>query len=92
VWAYWKRRVAIGVGALVAAAGIGVGVYFLVDALKGEPKEVAPAPAPRIVIHEKRPRPEAAKELGFPEFATKNTTRVAGADPVANAAAVALAV
>jgi hypothetical protein len=92
VWAYWKRRVAIGVGALVAAAGIGVGVYFLVDALKGEPKEEAPAPAPRIVIHEKRPQPEAAKELGFPEFATKNTTRVAGADPVANAAAVALAV
>ncbi len=31
----------------------------------------------------------AAKDLGFPEFATKNTTRVAGADPVANAAAVA---
>jgi hypothetical protein len=92
VWAYWKRRVAIGVGAVVALAGIGVGVYFLVDALKKEPKEAAPAPAPRIVIHEKRPQPEAAKELGFPEFATKNTTRVSGADPVADAAAVALAV
>jgi hypothetical protein len=30
--------------------------------------------------------------LGFPVFATKNTTRVAGADPVANAAGVARAV
>ena len=35
---------------------------------------------------------EAARELGFPGFATKNTTRVAGGDAVANAAAVARAV
>jgi hypothetical protein len=84
--------VAIGAGVLVGLAGIGVGVYFLVDALKEEPKQAPPAPAPRIVIHEKRPQPQAAQELGFPEFATKNTTRVAGADPVADAAAVALAV
>jgi hypothetical protein len=34
----------------------------------------------------------AAADLGFPVFATKNTTRVGGADPVANAAAVARAV
>lgn len=34
----------------------------------------------------------AAESLGFPGFATKNTTRVGGADEVANAAAVALAV
>ena len=31
-------------------------------------------------------------ELGYPAFATKNTTRVGGADPAANAAGVALAV
>lgn len=92
MWAYWKRRVAIGAGVLVALAAIGVGAYFLVDAIKDEPKQEAPGPAPRIVIHEKRPQPEAAQELGFPEFATKNTTRVSGADPVADAAAVALAV
>jgi hypothetical protein len=36
--------------------------------------------------------PERTEDLGFPAFATKNTTRVAGADPVANAVAVALAV
>jgi hypothetical protein len=34
----------------------------------------------------------AAQDLGFPIFATKNTTRIGGADPVANAAGVALAV
>ena len=35
---------------------------------------------------------EAARDLGFPAFATKNTTRVGGADAIANAAAVARAV
>ena len=50
-----------------------------------------PAPAPQVVVAEV-PAPEEAEELGFPAFATKNTTRVAGADPVANAAGVALAV
>jgi hypothetical protein len=35
---------------------------------------------------------EAAADLGFPAFATKNTTRVAGSDPVALAAGVARAV
>lgn len=34
----------------------------------------------------------APQQLGFPAFATKNTTRVGGADPVADAAAVARAV
>ncbi len=36
--------------------------------------------------------PQAAQKLGFPALATKNTTRVAGADPAADAAGVALAV
>jgi hypothetical protein len=34
----------------------------------------------------------ASSDLGFPAFATKNTTRVGGADPIADAAAVARAV
>jgi hypothetical protein len=34
----------------------------------------------------------AAQDLGFPTFATKNTTRIGGADAVANAAAAARAV
>jgi predicted small secreted protein len=37
-------------------------------------------------------QPRAAENLGFPTFATKNTTRVAGADATATAAAVARAV
>ncbi len=37
-------------------------------------------------------QPNAPQELGFPGFATKNTTRVGGADPIADAAAVARAV
>src|SRR5947209_6777778 len=36
--------------------------------------------------------PQAGQKLGFPTVATKNTTRVAGADPIADAAGVALAV
>jgi hypothetical protein len=36
--------------------------------------------------------PQAAEQLGIPTVATKNTTRVAGADPVADAAGVARAV
>ena len=36
------------------------------------------------------PRPPT--DLGFPAFATKNTTRIGGADPIANAAGVARAV
>jgi hypothetical protein len=37
-------------------------------------------------------QPDAATGLGFPAFATKNTTRIGGADPVADAAGVARAV
>ncbi len=40
----------------------------------------------------KSSEPEAAHDLGFPAFATKNTTRIGGADPTANAAGVARAV
>jgi hypothetical protein len=36
--------------------------------------------------------PQAGQKLGFPAVATKNTTRVAGADAIADAAGVALAV
>jgi hypothetical protein len=36
--------------------------------------------------------PQAGQRLGFPSVATKNTTRVSGTDPVADAAGVALAV
>jgi hypothetical protein len=35
---------------------------------------------------------ESTEELGYPAFATSNTTRVGGSDPAANAAGIALAV
>jgi hypothetical protein len=34
----------------------------------------------------------SAEEFGYPSFATSNTTRIGGSDPIANAAATALAV
>ena len=78
----------MGAGALVALAGVGVGAYLGIDSLNGD--EEPAAPAPRIVVREGQPA--AVEDLGFPAFATKNTTRVAGVDPVADAAGVSLAV
>jgi ell wall binding domain 2 (CWB2) len=86
--AVWRRRLAVIAGVLVVLGGVGVGVYFLVDSLRDNEKQ--PAPAPSIVVHEQQ-APQT-QDLGFPAFATKNTIRVAGPDPVADAAGVALAV
>src|SRR4051794_5630172 len=38
------------------------------------------------------PSPQVAEALAFPAFATNNTTRIGGPDPISNAAGVALAV
>ncbi len=89
--------------ALKAIAGlVAIAVVFLAAAVLGgggsnsDTSEPAPAPtqappesAPEAV---KTPAVEAAEELGFPSFATNNTTRVGGSDPATIAAAVALAV
>jgi hypothetical protein len=56
----------------------------------------APAPEARPESAPQRPAVEPTTEgpedLGYPGFATSNTTRVGGGDPASNAAAVALAV
>src|SRR5687768_3022096 len=57
----------------------------------------APSPQERAeqgtpVLGQSGDEEPAGPALGFPVFATKNTTRVGGADPVADAAAVAQAV
>src|SRR6476659_5318189 len=88
VAAEWRRRLAVMVGILVALGAVGVGVYFLVDSLGDSDKQPAPAPSVVVVPDQQAP---ATQDLGFPAFATKNTTRVAGLDAVANAAGVALA-
>jgi hypothetical protein len=54
------------------------------------PKEQAKQGNP--VLGQSGDEQPAGPALGFPVFATKNTTRVGGADPVADAAAVAQAV
>lgn len=53
----------------------------------------APAPAPADTGDSaESPSSQTAEALGYPSFATNNTVRIGGADPVANAAGAALAV
>lgn len=52
----------------------------------------APAPAPASKGDEKAAsRAQTAEALGYPGFATNNTTRIGGSEPAANAAGAALA-
>jgi ell wall binding domain 2 (CWB2) len=77
-----------------------VAVVFLVAAVLGgggsnkQSSQSAPAPAtPGNAREEKEtPAAAAAEELGYPSFATNNTTRVGGSDSATTAAGVALAV
>jgi hypothetical protein len=90
-----KKRVP---GALKAIVGLVVlAIAFIVAAvLGGGAKEsgtspgAAPVPGAETTTPQ-APAEETAGELGYPAFATSNTTRVGGGDPVANAAGVALA-
>jgi hypothetical protein len=89
---FWLRDHPLRVlGGLVAVAAVGAGIYVLVTEVIGD-EESAPAPAPQAVIQKVDSGEDEANELGFSAFATKNTTRVAGADPIADAAGTALAV
>jgi hypothetical protein len=92
-----KRRRKPIPGALKAIAGLFVlAVVFIVAAILGGRGGgggvETPAPLSKA---SSTPGGEAAaqtpQELGYPAFATANTTRVGGADPAATAAAVALA-
>lgn len=87
-------------GALKAIAALfALAVVFIVAAVLGggsseeDRSPSGPAPTPMQQGSRAEEAPEAsATELGFPAFATSNTTRVGGGDPASNAAAVALAV
>jgi hypothetical protein len=57
----------------------------------GRPTGGGPAQEPPVLGREGDDE-EAAAGLGFPAFATSNTTRVGGADPIADAAGIAEAV
>jgi hypothetical protein len=79
-----------------------VALVFLIAAVLGgggsNKKDEKPAAAPvqakpEPAAEEKQtPTAEAAEELGYPSFATNNTTRVGGSDAATTAAGVALAV
>jgi hypothetical protein len=59
----------------------------------GEAPAPAPAPAPASKGDERAASPSQTTEaLGYPGFATNNTTRIGGSDPASNAAGAALAV
>ena len=81
------RHWALAGGAIALVAALGVGVYLLAS---GGEDDVA-NPAPEVVVREVA-APERPDELGFPAFATKNTTRNGSPSPPATAAAAALAV
>ncbi len=96
------RRRPIPTALKAIAALVLVAVVFIVAAVVGgsggsdsETESAAPAPAPAPAPDgeaAEAPATQTAEQLGYPAFATNNTTRVGGSDPAANAAAVALAV
>jgi hypothetical protein len=90
-------------GALKAiVALVIVAIIFIVVAVLGgsgggkdDSSSAGPAPAPAPPTETESPDTAAtqtAEQLGYPSFATGNTTRVGGSDPASNAAGVALAV
>jgi hypothetical protein len=92
---FWLRsHWLVVLGLLVGMVAVADGAYLL---LSDDSDDATTAPAPPVVVTEvasgeESPAAEETADLGFPAFATKNTTRVAGADPIANAAGAALAV
>ncbi len=84
--------------ALKAIAGLFVlAVVFIVAAIVGggsgggSAETATPAPVEPDGGRAAAPASQPASELGYPEFATANTTRVGGSDPASTAAGVALA-
>ena len=78
------------VAGLVALGAVGVGAYLLGKSMSDDERSRRRRRRRRRSSTSRHPA--AAGDLGFPAFATKNTTRVAGVDPIADAAGVALAV
>ncbi len=93
-----RRPIPGAVKAIVAL--VVVAVIFIVIAVIGgsggstdESDSAAPTPTPTAAGGStETPAVETSEELGYPSFATSNTTRVGGPDFQSNAAAVALAV
>jgi len=88
-----RAKLAGGAALLLGAGVVAAAAAGLFESDEDPPPApVAPPPQPaETTPSEERPVAEAAAQLGFPVFATKNTTRVGGATPTADAAGVALA-
>jgi hypothetical protein len=78
---------------VLAAVALLVGAALAVLVVRGltEDDDESAAPAPQVVEEGAEQEQEASEELGFPAFATKNTTRIAGTDAAGVAAGAALA-
>lgn len=82
------------------AALVVLAIVFIVAAIvfgtggedSGSSETPAPAPAPTESKPAESAPDQTAEALGYPGFATNNTTRIGGSDPTANAAGAALAV
>jgi putative cell wall binding repeat protein len=81
------------------AALVALAVVFIVVAIVGsggsdDKTSAAPASAPAAAAGagEGSSSAQTPEVLGYPSFATNNTTRIGGSDPASNAAAVSLAV
>jgi hypothetical protein len=82
---------AIGATVLLAVVFIAAAILGGRGSKNGETPPGAAAPVGGGSHATEAPSSQTADELGYPAFATNNTTRVGGADPAANAAAAALA-
>jgi hypothetical protein len=87
-WLSERRGPALGaVAAVLALGAAGVAGYLIAD--EGEAE--GGSGGTEVLVGDVA-GPEPPVELGFPAVATANTTRVPGADPIADAAAAAIAV
>lgn len=95
-----RRRRRVPLALKLIAATVALAIAFIVAAILGgrgsqsgdgtQPGAAAPATGGGSKTTS-APAEQASAELGYPAFATKNTTRIGGEDPAANAAGAALA-
>ncbi len=89
-----SARRPVRLAAKLIGAAVALAIAFIVAAIVGGGSGGGgPAPNAAAPVGEgtSAPAAQTASQLGYPAFATSNTTRVGGADPASNAAGVALA-
>ena len=94
-----RRRQPRPLAPKLLAALAALAVLFIVVAIVGSsggkdksPNGGAPAPVTSDNSSSAPPASQTSEALGYPSFATNNTTRIGGSGPASNAAGVALAV